>query len=422
MRRAGVLGVLLKAFGVGVVALALGLVASGCGDDIDDAATTDTTAVAAPQDFSGRGPYAVGVVELSLDATRPVLVFYPVDRDGLPGDAEPFAYTPKETWGSLAAAFPPGTLQATPVEEAWRDVPPSAEGPFPVVVHSHARGSNRFFASFHNAHVASWGYVVAVPEHPSRDLMAFFGGATGPWPTDQQTILDTLAMLSNENDRTDGLLHEAIDMDRIAAEGHSAGARTAGVAANDPRIDTWIGLATVAPIPDAATGGRDVVIDSNDGFDPTSGEFDLVAYLAENAPPDKPSMIITDDDIAGLTRDAYRIWDWLPPPKRIVELADTGWNVFMDYCEATQEAGGIQAVADAFNLEGEALADARLTELGCLPSYAPVSDVTALWNHLTVAQLNSVFDLSRDVADASLESDYLDATFPGRIDEYLVEQ
>ena len=40
------------------------------------------------------------------------------------------------------------------------------------------------------------------------------------------------------------------------------------VAADDPLVDAWIGLATVAPIPDNATGGRDVVIDSNDGFAP----------------------------------------------------------------------------------------------------------------------------------------------------------
>jgi hypothetical protein len=195
--------------------------------------------------------------------------------------------------------------------------------------------------------------------------------------------------------------------------------RTPSPAAYDPRIDTWIGLSPAAPADPIGTG---------DATSTTSGEFDLVAYLADTAPPDKPSMIIVDDDIANRTEenvlwyDAYRMWDWLPPPKRLVELADTGWNVFMDYCETTQEAGGTQAVVDAFDLQGAELADVRLTELGCLPSYAPVSDITPLFNHLTVAQLNSVFDISRDLADASRESDYLEATFPGQINQYRVEE
>ena len=187
-------------------------------------------------------------------------------------------------------------------------------------------------------------------------------------------------------------------------------------------IAAWIGLAPTAPIPDDATGGHDVVIDSNNGYDPASGEFDLTAYLATHLPPDKPSLILTDDDIAGLTRDAKQIWAWLPAPKRLVELADTGWNVYMDYCELAQQRGGMQAVIDAFHLQGSALEDVRAAERGCLPSYAPVGDVTPVWNHLTIAFLNQTFDINPDIAAASLESDYLNATFPGRINDSLVAQ
>jgi len=39
-----------------------------------------------------------------------------------------------------------------------------------------------------------------------------------------------------------------------------------------------------------------------------------------------------------------------------------------------------------------------------------------------VAQLNWVFDIAPDVAAASLQADYLDTTFPDRINEYLVDQ
>ena len=94
----------------------------------------------------------------------------------------------------------------------------------------------------------------------------------------------------------------------------------------------------------------------------------------------------------------------------------------MDYCELAQQRGGMQAVIDAFHLQGSAQEYVRDVEMGCLPSYAPVSDVTAVWNHLTIAFLNQTFDINAESAAASLETDYLNATFPGRINDYLVEQ
>ena len=221
---------------LGLVGLLLVTVASGCGGGSNNNATPPgPTATDAPEDFSGRGPYAVGVTKLALDPTRPVLVFYPVDRVAVHGDAVQYAYTPQEVWGALTPAFPPDSVQTTTVDDAWRDLPISTTGPFPVVIHSHARGSNYQFASRHNAHTASWGYIVVAPAHPSRDNVAFATTSTAGTTTDQQTIFDTLALLTTENGRSDGPFAGKLDLDHIAVEGHSAGGRTAGVTAYDPR-------------------------------------------------------------------------------------------------------------------------------------------------------------------------------------------
>ena len=73
-----------------VLLIALALVAAAaCSDDGGGDAATETTAPPAtfapasdaePADFSGRGPYAVGEIDLQLDPDHLVAVFYPVDR------------------------------------------------------------------------------------------------------------------------------------------------------------------------------------------------------------------------------------------------------------------------------------------------------------------------------------------------------
>ncbi len=78
-----------------------------------------STPSAEARDFSKRGPYSVGVVEVHLDAAHPALILYPVDRDAVPATARQYRYTPHEVWGSLAAAFPKGSLQTTSVDDTW---------------------------------------------------------------------------------------------------------------------------------------------------------------------------------------------------------------------------------------------------------------------------------------------------------------
>lgn len=399
---------------------ALILPSGACGSD-DGATSSDSAGPGATaQDFSGRGAYDVGATRLELDADRPVEVFYPADPEATPADADPYRFTTQEVWGSLADALPEGAVTSPEMPVAWFDVPASVDGPFPLVVLSHGFSMMRFTFVHHAAQLASWGYVVAVPEHPTRDLQAMLGGVDiREWQGEPDTILDTIDLMEAENARPDATLTDRVAMDQVAVEGHSAGGHDAAISAYDDRVDTWIGLAPAVPFPEGETGA--VEFERADGFDRAAGEFDLAAHFERTAPPEKPSMmLVADGDVALPLPDRRLEYEWLPAPKRFVVLADTGHSVFLIDCVGIQERGG-SALADALGFDPSTL-ERRTLENGCTPDDAPASEVTATWSHLVVAQLNLVFDIDPDVAASSLEPEYLDATFPGRIEEYLVEE
>jgi pimeloyl-ACP methyl ester carboxylesterase len=212
-----------------------------------------------------------------------------------------------------------------------------------------------------------------------------------------------------------------VSPEKIAVAGHSVGGAEALLAAYRPDVDTSIALAATAPVDERAAGGRDIVQEGWYGFDSAAGEFDLDAYLAETAPPTKPSLIVfAENDLLFPVDDARAVFDWLPSPKRFAVLADTGHFLFIDSCERSQEKGGSEALAAALGQDPDSL-EMRAIENGCSPDDAPVETMTALWNHLTVAHLNVVFDIGRPSAEASLDRDHLEQRFPGALAEYVAE-
>ena len=90
------------------LAVCFALVAFGCGSDDGDSASDDPSAE--PADFSGRGPYAVGQVDLQLDADHLVAVFYPVEPDAVTPDAEPYTYSGEDILDPAISAILPGSL------------------------------------------------------------------------------------------------------------------------------------------------------------------------------------------------------------------------------------------------------------------------------------------------------------------------
>src|SRR3546814_12824450 len=83
--------------------IALGMLAAACSDDPDDESVEGPTTSAdesadepvEPVDFSGRGPYAVGTVDLQVGSEHTIAVFYPVDPAAVAADPAPSSYAGK---------------------------------------------------------------------------------------------------------------------------------------------------------------------------------------------------------------------------------------------------------------------------------------------------------------------------------------
>jgi dienelactone hydrolase len=208
--------------GVAAVAIALSLAAGACGHEpsTQPTAPPPVTAATSPP---GYVTYPVGlrVLHLRRGPHRPLttLVFYPAARfatvgRGMPGPARGGARTP-------------------------------AAGRFPLVLFSHGlSGSPERYA----AALCGWaaaGFVVAAPTYPftSQYTTRFRRADIVHQPDDARYVLGYVRRL----DATPGdALAGRIDVDHIAAVGHSAGGyTTAGLftAGHDPRLRAGVIMA-----------------------------------------------------------------------------------------------------------------------------------------------------------------------------------
>ena len=117
--------------------------------------------------------------------------------------------------------------------------PKDAHGPCPVIVFSHGLGGSREGYEYVGRHWASWGYVVAHPQHQGSDAEIFKPSgdpkeearqaASEPrnWtdrPKDVSFVIDELTRLNG--DKTSPLFGR-MDLKHIGVAGHSFGAYTA---------------------------------------------------------------------------------------------------------------------------------------------------------------------------------------------------
>ncbi|MFP5257063.1 MAG: alpha/beta hydrolase family protein [Acidimicrobiia bacterium] len=404
--------------------LALAVSGAACGDDDAGAPASDGPVEEAsePADFSGRGPYAVGQVDLQLASGPTVAVFYPAEPDAVPAGAEPYAYSGEDVLDPAIAALLPEALsgEVAPAD-TWVEVPASESGPFPLVLHSHGFSGNARFANQHNAAVASWGYVVAAVDHPERGLeailAAFIGGeATAPSDEylDSDQLLEALDLLTGDDALAGTPLEGVVDGERVAAEGHSAGGSASGTAAYDDRVDLWLGQAPATPYQPGAD--LDALRSDADG-----DRIDAEALLAATTPPEVPSLVIAaeGDSIIPLAR-VRQVFDWLRSPKRLAVIAGSGHAVFVDPCVPIREDGGLAGFVEALGLDPADVPLVELGENGCLPEDTDPLEVWGLIDHLTVAQLEAVLGEEPAVGEASLERSFLDATFPGLLAELVL--
>ena len=210
--------------------------------------TTTAPPTIGPAAYATAGPYPVGVTTLTLPTGVAVEVWYPTTaeptgvigydvRDYVPPDVRALLSQDVE-----AGYWFPGS----------RDTP-VADGRFPLVVFSHGYSGIRVQSSFLTGHLASWGMIVAAPEHASRDLTNVLAQtASGNDDEAVADVLQTLDLITAEDVTAGGRFEGRVDLDHVALVGHSAGGRTILGAGLDTRVDGYVSMASGGPADGAA--------------------------------------------------------------------------------------------------------------------------------------------------------------------------
>ena len=218
------------------------------------------------------GHYAVGHTSYLLTDTsngnRPVYftVWYPADPNSINFSTPPAQYPLDPYTGTT---YLPITLstdwEPLGYDRAYEGLPASKSGPFPLVVFSPGFDDDAWLHIFIGTRLASHGYVVAVADHyadctwswdPCDDLLTIMVNR----PRDISFIISQL-LIKNWTPRE--LLFHKIDLEKIAASGHSIG-----------------GYATYA-----ITGGDDLVCDA---LEPAITGSDTLPYPPSTCVPTVP--------------------------------------------------------------------------------------------------------------------------------------
>ena len=374
-----------KRFGVLSLFLVAMLFAAACGGS--------SSSSSKGTNYSERGPYPVGITTFDL-GDRKAYVFYPADPDRLSEGTKVTSYSSSDAFpAALRAAIPKELVQEIPID-ATKDAPINPKGNFPVVIHSHGFGGYPEYASQHLIHLASWGFVSAAPDHIERDLAANSLGKVVRSEQDVQDLRNTLARVTKENES--GIFKGKLNLDQVAAEGHSAGGGAAGKFAYDPAVKTYIGQAGVPPLLLATAGA------------------DNAAKYANQAPPQKPTMLLAGEvDQTVALSSVQSVYNWLATPKRLAVLRGAGHNAFTDLCKPIRDQCGLMQYSGRIPAPDNLL---KLGEDGCTPANMDPTTGYNIINQLTVAQLRYVFGIDKN--DASLSATYLNTLFPNGLSTY----
>jgi hypothetical protein len=165
-------------------------------------------------------------------------------------------------------------------------------------------------------------------------------------------------------------------MSRVAAIGHSlGGAISEALAAADPRVSTFIGMAGA-----------------------TVGSFGQTTSGPTSIVPDKPGMLMvgTADQIASPTGIA-KAFTAMKEPKRLVTLHDFGHLVFSDICEIGAGKGGLLAIASEVHITVPPSLKTLASD-GCNAPDTPVAEGWPVIRQSVTAQLRHVFGFDSSLA------------------------
>jgi predicted dienelactone hydrolase len=345
--------------------------------DTTEAAPETTEAALAELSSFEPGPYDVGVTTITVnaDSERPLTVdvWFPVDDAG---DAPLHQYTflPEIYYESPSAV----TADASQI---------SPDGPYPLVVYSHGSGGLRYIAADYSEAIASYGYIVAAPDHTGNTAVELvIGGepdrAANAFnrPNDVIAVID--AMTNPENTETVGFV-ASVDPELIAVTGHSAGGYTTyavaagaepelGTIAPDPRIDAIVILA------------------------PTSSGITDEAFAAMTT----PAMAIggTKDTTTPIDPNITRPFDLAASMPNIrVDLIDAGHQSFSIACEAQAFLPTLPTEVPAPLIE---VLDSYAEE-GCGEGLMPIERAKELTNTFAINFLESVLRGGEQISDTN---------------------
>ncbi len=340
------------------------LAMAGCDSGDDGSSSFDTSS---DPRYADSGPYPVGVTTLDL-GDRFIEVWYPGDPGSEVG--VPVAtYTTFDAFFEmlpqifqrfleiLLELFLPPELKLSFEMDAYRDIPVSADSPFPVLTFSHGRGGFRLAYSSLLAGIASHGFVIASIDHLEWGLLATtMGFVPDPERDAGELVLATLDLLEVENSTIGGRFEGWIDISMAATSGHSLGRRAVFAHPDKPEIVAMVGY---------ATGSTDGVSTS------------------------KPTLLLVgdEDESAESLEEAY---EGLAPVKRFVSIGMTGHNSFTDQC-ATIHGGNnfIEALIEMGLPLPDDIVDQALN--GCMPENLSPPEVWRIVQHFTVAHLRAAF-------------------------------
>jgi dienelactone hydrolase len=359
--------------------LVVAMLAVACSGDDDsspepgDTTTTSLTAEQAAVAYTEPGPYPVGITTLELAGGVAVEVWYPA----VEGTTGQDTYDVRDLVPASVQALLTADVPAEFTIDAGRDAD-VADSEFPLVLFSHGFTGIRQQSSFLTSHLASWGMVVAAPDHWSRDLAHVLGGVLGEPPPperdDVEDLRETRALMAAE-DESDGSRFEGhVGTDEVAAVGHSAGGGTVLGFAPDDGVVGYVSLASGAGV------GRDA--------------GDDVAL------PDTPSLFVAGrlDGVVPWDTVSQAAFEEAPAPSELWVLDGVGHNGFDDFC--TFGGGtGIIGVAEASGLGSFLDAQPRfraLGEDGCLPPAVPVAATFPVVQHVVTAWLREVLGLDAE--------------------------
>jgi dienelactone hydrolase len=334
--------------------------------------------------YAKAGPYAVGVVTLSLP-DRKVDVWYPAEKKAAKGKHRA-VYHIRDWLPPAINAILPKDANPPFVTDAYRDIKASKKGPFPLVVFAHGFAGYRDQSTFLTTHLASWGFVVAAPDFLERGLSAALGTQPAQPKSSLEVFRETLTLVRRYATTSGSRLRGIVkSKGKVAVVGHSAGARDAVELGAQQDVLTYV------PLAGGGNLGR--------------------AGTPELTPPRKPSTYVAGEidgvvPIAGIRQYYAKV----PAPKQLVVIAKSGHlTAFSDICEIGAGGGGVVAIARQAGLP---VPDnlAKLGEDGCKPPALKSTKVWPVTRHVTTAALRYAFRVDRKPVGLGSK---LTTSFPG---------